>query len=70
MFTVYNTVKNNFQTLLESEVNNIGNMSKENKINYLQNLDNATQNIKNKYGLVINELDQAIAEYKEQNGLQ
>lgn len=66
----YNNIKNNFQSLLESKIDKIGVMSESEKITYLQDLDNTTQNIKNKYNLIISELDQAIHEYKEQNGLQ
>ena len=66
----YNEAYNNFTIYLESQIEKIGVMTDNERTNYLNTLDFSTQQIKNQYSQVINELNLAIAEYKEQNGLQ
>ena len=66
----YKSAYANFQTYLQASQNNVGTMSDSERNAYLNNLDNASKDIRNKYSQIVTELDLAIAEYKEQNGLQ
>jgi len=53
-----------------SAIGKIGNMTEEERNEYLDTLNTLYKETNNKYGVVLSILDNAIAEYKEHNGLQ
>ena len=53
-----------------SAIGKIGNMTEEERNEYLDTLNTLYKETNNKYGVVLSTLDNAIAEYKEHNGLQ
>lgn len=66
----YESLKENFYTnYLEQNINKIGTMTEDEKYQYLNNLDNASKQIKTQYGLMLSKLTEAIVEYKETNGI-
>ena len=53
-----------------STIGKIGNMTEEEKQEYLDRLDSLTEISKEQYSIVLSTLENSIAEYKEHNGLQ